>query len=176
MLRRLRRLLPSRQRLSRSRWLSWLGPRLHHPALWRWSRHEVALGGALGVFFSLIIPILHIPLAAGTAVALRANLPAAVAGTLLTNPVTVGPLYYAAYRLGLLVVGPDSPSPVAEAAVTDPKLRDKHRFAHRFAQLGKPLLAGMAIMATVAALATYTLTRVAWWLLVLLKRPRPHGA
>jgi len=174
--RRLRRLLPTREALHRSRWLSWLGPRLHNPILWRWSRHEVALGAALGVFFSLSLPLAHMPLAAGASVFLRANVPMALAATWLINPVTVGPLYYAAYRIGNRVVGPAPDVPVVEAASGDAEAPPEHHMRNRLAELGKPLLAGMAIMATVAALATYALTRALWWLLAWLKRARTQGA
>lgn len=180
MFHRLRRLLPTRERLHQSRWLAWLGPRLHNPILWRWSRHEVALGGALGVFFSLILPLAHMPLSAAAAVALRANIPMAMAATWVINPVTMGPIYYAAYRLGTRIVDPppavSADVPDAEAATPGVGAPAEHPMRRHLAELGKPLLAGMAIMATVAALATYALTRAVWWLLVWLKRGRPHGA
>ncbi|TXC67466.1 DUF2062 domain-containing protein [Piscinibacter aquaticus] len=73
-----------------------MGPALHHPRLWHLNRRGVALGLALGLFFGLLIPIAQIPLAGGAAVLLRANVPMAVASTLVTNPVTFGPVYYAA--------------------------------------------------------------------------------
>ena len=101
----LRRLLPSQEVLRSNRWLRWIGPALHHPRLWHMSRRGIALGVALGLFFGLLIPIAQIPLAAGAAVALRANLPTAVASTLVTNPVTFGPVYYAAWRVGNAILG-----------------------------------------------------------------------
>ncbi len=101
----LARFLPSPETLQRNRWLRWLGPALHHPRLWHLSRRGLALGMAVGVFFGLLIPIAQIPLSAAAAVALRANVPAAVASTLVTNPVTFGPVYYVAWRLGSAVLG-----------------------------------------------------------------------
>lgn len=182
MFRRLRRLLPNRRQLRQSRWLTWLGPRLHNPVLWRWSRHEVALGAALGVFFSLTLPLAHMPLAAGASVLLRANIPTALATTWITNPVTVGPLYYAAYRIGTRLVGPADAVPDVEAAIPDPALdaspdsRGEHRLRHGLAHVGKPLLAGMAVMATAASLAAYALITALWWLVVWLKRARSRPA
>src|SRR5690606_5517404 len=89
---RLNRLLPTREKLEASRWLRWLAPWLGHPRLWQWSRRGVALGVALGIFFGLLIPLAQIPLTAVAAIILRANLPAAAASTLVTNPVTFGPV------------------------------------------------------------------------------------
>ena len=108
----LRSLMPTPDAVRRNRWLRWLGPALLHPRLWHMSRRGLALGVALGVFFGLLIPIAQIPLSAAAAVALRANLPAAMASTLVTNPATFGPVYYAAWRVGSAVLGePDRPPP-----------------------------------------------------------------
>jgi len=182
MFRRLRRLLPHPRRLRESRWLRWLGPRLHHPALWHWRPHEVALGTALGVFFSLSLPVAHMAAGGIAAVALRANVVAAVASTWVVNPVTMGPIYYGAYRIGGYVVGPTHADPIVTPPV-DPLVSPpdagtadvapaEHHLRSRLAQYGKPLLAGMAIMATVAALVSYAVTRVVWWVFVWIKVTR----
>lgn len=105
MLDSLRSHLPSREQLLQNRWLGWLAPFLGHPRLWRWSRRGVALGVAIGVFFGLLIPIAQIPLATAASIILRANIPAAAASTLVTNPITFAPIYYAAYKLGVWVTG-----------------------------------------------------------------------
>ena len=76
---RLRQLLPSAEAIRANRWLRWLGPALHHPKLWHLSRRGMALGMALGFFFGLLIPLAQIPLSVAAAVALRANVPVAVA-------------------------------------------------------------------------------------------------
>ncbi|MDO9012805.1 MAG: DUF2062 domain-containing protein [Gallionella sp.] len=65
-----------------------------YPRLWRPTRHGVALGVALGIFFGLLVPLAQIPLSVGMAVLLRANVPTAIASTLVSNPVTFGPIYY----------------------------------------------------------------------------------
>lgn len=105
---RLRRLLPTRESLAGNRWLGWLGPSLLHPRLWHASRRGVALGVAIGVFFSIITPIAQIPMSAGVAMVLRANVPWAIAGTLLNTPATFGPVYYAAWKVGSLLLGEDA--------------------------------------------------------------------
>ncbi|MGL4189515.1 MAG: DUF2062 domain-containing protein, partial [Sphaerotilus sulfidivorans] len=100
MIEQLRRLLPTPEAAASNRWLRWLGPALHHPRLWRASRRAVALGAAIGVFFGFLIPIAQIPVSAAVAVALRANVPSAMASTLVTNPITFPPVYYAAWQVG----------------------------------------------------------------------------
>ena len=93
LLQKLRRHVPTREQIAHNRWLAWLRPWLQHPKLWHWSRRGVAMGVALGVFFGLLIPIAQIPLSVAAAVVMRANIPTAVASTLVSNPVTFGPIY-----------------------------------------------------------------------------------
>ena len=96
----------------------------------------------------------------------------AVASTLVTNPVTFGPVYYGAYQLGKRVLGEP---PVTEAqamqlldeAQTEPpelktfSERIKHWIRH-LGTVGKPLAVGLAIVASVSGLAVYFLASGIW--------------
>lgn len=174
-MRRLRQWLPSADAIRSSRWLRWLGPALHHPRLWHMSRRGLALGMALGFFFGLLIPLAQIPLSAAAAVALRANVPAAVASTLVTNPLTFGPIYYAAWRVGSAILGEPADAPPARGAVAQHEPADESWFrmvTRRVLGVGKPLLLGLAIMAVVVGVATYFLVSAAWRASVRWKRYR----
>ena len=178
MLDRLRRLLPARSSLASNRWLRWLGPSLLAPALWRFSRRGVAMGVALGVFFGFLVPLGQIPLSATAAVILRANVPTAVASTLVTNPVTFAPIYYAAYQFGHWVVGePAHPEP--------PPLPNHHLQADgephpglwaRMSNMGKPLLVGLVSFAVGFGGLVYALTTWVWiWRIRRKRRLRLQG-
>lgn len=167
MKKRLLQLMPTPDALRGNRWLRWLGPALHHPRLWHMSRRGIALGMALGVFFGLLIPLAQIPLAAGAAVVLRANVPAAVASTLVTNPVTFGPVYYAAWRLGSAILGEpvregEQPPQMQEEAADVPDQGWLATVVQRLRGVGKPLLLGLAIVATVVGLLTYLMVTWIW--------------
>ena len=115
--------------------------------LWHWSRRGVSMGVALGVFFGLLIPVAQIPFSIAAAVRLRANIPAAAASTLVTNPVTFGPVYYAAYQLGSCVAAGDIP---ADASTNlTPKVPADASLWKGITTLGKPLL--LAITATLGS-------------------------
>jgi uncharacterized protein len=169
---RFARWLPTRESLHNNRWLRWLGPALHHPRLWHMSRKGLALGLALGIFFGLLIPVAQIPFSATLAVLLRANLPVAVASTLVTNPITFGPVYYGAYRLGRWVLHEPELSETAAAKVLEtsqiaqPKAEGVWgHLAHWWTYLstvGKPLVVGLAIVATVCGVLVYFLASVLW--------------
>ena len=82
------------------------GPWLQHHNLWHLHRRSVAGGVAAGMFAGLIPgsnPV-QFTAAALLAIVFRVNLPIAVIVTLYSNPFTIVPLYYAAFKLGQLVL------------------------------------------------------------------------
>lgn len=177
----LTRYLPSPEALQGHRWLRWLGPTLQHPRLWHMSRRGLATGMAVGMFFGLLIPVAQIPASAAAAVVLRANLPAAVGSTLVSNPVTFGPLYYGAWHLGKTMLGEEvasgeAPPAVAAAsdgdATTEPSASWWERTRVQLAGVGKPLLLGLLVMACGLGLLTYFLVSWGWWLRTRLRRHR----
>jgi uncharacterized protein (DUF2062 family) len=183
---KLKRLLPSPETLQNNRWLRWMGPTLAHPRLWHMSRKGIAAGLALGLFFGLLIPVAQIPLAAGAAVMLRANLPVAVGSTLVTNPVTFGPVYFGAYKLGYWVLhrgdvqDHEHPQALPPALLQAKHAQDHHNELsrverlknawHRLTTVGKPLVVGLAIVASVTGVVVYLLTSWVWALMIWLKR------
>ena len=174
MIERLKQLLPDAESVRNNRWLRWLGPTLHDPRLWRPTRHGVALGVALGIFFGLLVPLAQIPLSVGMAVLLRANVPTAIASTLVSNPVTFGPIYYMAYRIGSTLIGADA----APATQDGAKLADESAAAksasswERISSIGKPLLLGLAIMASAMGLLAYLIVTWLWQLKIWLSGRR----
>lgn len=173
---RLRRLLPTREAIASNRWLRWLGPALLHPRLWHMSRRSIAIGVGIGVFFAFLIPIAQIPLSAAAAVALRANIPMAVASTLVNNPLTFPPVYYAAWRVGSAILGEEARAADAPALTRAPQVhpgdpRSLWRKAWQgVTQVGKPMIVGAATFACGFGFAAYLLVNGVWRLRVRLKR------
>ena len=91
---------PDREVLLQNRWLAPVASRLAPPSIWHFNRRTVARGLALGLFAGFIFPIGQIIFAALFAASVRANVLIASAATLVTNPLTFPPIYYAAYRTG----------------------------------------------------------------------------
>jgi uncharacterized protein len=183
----LSRLVPDRERIRQNRWLRWLGPRLMHPRLWHFSRRGVAVGVGVGVFFGLLIPIAQIPFAATLAVLMRANVPAAIGSTLVTNPVTFAPIYVIAYQVGSALLGEPAPTmaDIPDELVVAPDDEDPVvgwwvRAGRAIAALGGPLMLGLAVMATGFGFATYMVISLAWRLKTTLewqrRRRRRRGA
>ena len=181
MIERLRRLMPSQQDLQRNRWLRWLGPGLFDRRLWHVSRRGVALGAAIGVFFAFLIPIAQIPLSAALALALRANLPAAVVATLVNTPLTFAPVYYGAWRTGSWMLAQKTDAAqrpalldVLESGEDDHaaplKLGFWQRTSESLRAIGKPLLLGAVTFASVFGVLAHLLVNGLWHLRVRLKR------
>jgi uncharacterized protein (DUF2062 family) len=96
----LTRHIPTRETIHRYRVLRPFAHHLSHASLWRMTRRSVPRGVALGLFVAVIIPVLHTAIAALLAIPARANVAVAATFTLVVNPLTIPPLYYAAYRIG----------------------------------------------------------------------------
>jgi uncharacterized protein (DUF2062 family) len=131
----------------------------------------------------LLVPIAQIPLSVGAAIVLRANVPLSVGSTLISNPLTYGPLWYGSYRLGQLILGAPqtSDAEVQAALASAPGVGEdgtrswKERWADvmgYFTSVGKPFLLGAFILASVTGVAFYYLTHLFWIIWVRRKRDK----
>jgi uncharacterized protein len=166
---RFRRYLPDPHTLREHRMLRWIGPALHHPRLWHVNRRGIALGIAIGVFFGLLIPVAQIFFAAVAALLLRANIPAAVGSTLITNPFTFAPVYYAAYHLGVWMLG-YTDVPVVEVDIDRVAAKTATGIAlwmDRLATVGMPLAVGLVTLAVSLSVLIYFAVHWTWRIRIL---------
>ena len=168
----LKNYLPAPDKVSQHKMLRWMGPTLTSPSLWQANRRSIALGLSIGVFMGLIIPLAQIPLAAVLAIFLRANLPVAVASTLVTNPFTFAPLYFLAYKLGDFILNAGKPA-MTEAMIDSQvaQLTDGGALGlfERIGDIGAPLFTGLFILASVTSVLVYFAATLLWRLGVLLR-------
>jgi uncharacterized protein (DUF2062 family) len=162
----LRRVLPSHQTIRDNRHIARFGTRLQHHNLWHLHRRSVAGGVAVGLFAGLIPGSNPVQFTFGAllAVALKVNLPLAVLVTLYSNPFTIVPLYYVAFKLGQLVMLqgngelPSFPSGFGGSGLLE-RLPEAFNW---LMSVGKPLLIGIPLLAVILAAAGYFLTDWAW--------------
>jgi len=159
-----RKYLPSHQSIRENRYLRFFGAALQHPNLWHLHRKSVAGGVAIGMFCGLVPGPLQMLSAALCAIVFRVNLPVAALVTWYTNPITILPLYYVAYKLGLFVTGSQSaPLPRIDLKVFDlPVMEWIPATAHWFVAMGKPFAVGLVLLALILAVAGYVLVIAAW--------------
>jgi len=158
-----RKYLPSPESIRHNRYLAHFGTLLHHPNLWHLNRHSVAGGVAIGLFAGLVPGPFQMLTAAILAVPLRVNLPVALATTLYTNPLTIGPLYVIAYWIGTLFVPGDGAPFVHPPGFDWSNLGAWLRASFDWMlSLGKPLAVGLVVLAVGLAIAGYAVVQLAW--------------
>jgi len=129
------------------------------------------------VFFGFLIPVAQILGAALLALLLRANLPVAAVSTLVSNPLTYGPIWVLAYRTGTMLLGekPDAARVAAVEREAEAEHQDPLTWSERFASVGKPLALGLAVFAVIGGAITWILVNLLWLLVARLRRPGPPG-
>ncbi len=156
----LRRYIPTPQALREHSALRPLGDLLYkHPEIWHLHRRSVAGACFIGLFCAFLPIPMQMPVAAVIAVAARCNLPIAVALVWITNPITMPPIFFFAYKLGAWLLGTTLTIESVELS-----------FDWLSSQLGhvwKPLLLGSLVCGWVSGVSAFVIVRVAWRLHVI---------
>lgn len=134
---------------------------LEHPAYWTLNRRSVTRAFALGLFLAFVPLPVHMVLAVILALILRLNIPAAVAGTLLTNPLTLVPMYVLAYLVGCQLLGINAQHFTFELSWD--------WLTTQLLPVWKPFLLGCLAMGTATAVTGYILLGGIWHLSLVLK-------
>lgn len=150
--------MPDPHTVRQHRALAFLGHLLHDPQIFHLTRHSAAGGMAAGLFCAFFPIPGHMLFAAIAAIGLRVNLPIAVAAVWVTNPFTIPPIFYLAYRLGSAVLN----NPV-EPVSFDMSLG---WLQTTFVHIWPPLVTGCLILAVLAAVMGYGSVRLLWRLAV----------
>lgn len=97
--------LPDYKKFKHHKNLQIFGRLLHDPNLWHLNRYSVATAFSVGLFFAFVPVPFQMVLAAAVAIIVRSNLPISVVLVWFTNPLTMGPIFYFAYRVGAWILG-----------------------------------------------------------------------
>ncbi len=154
-----RRHVPRRETIHRYRLLRPFARQLSQPNLWRLNHRSVPRAVAVGLGVGIIILILHVFVAALLALPTRANIAVAAATTLVVNPLTIPPLYYGAYRIGLWELHHDVVVDPAAAARISGELGRLLFWIH---EASGPIALGILTIATAAAAIGYGVSALLW--------------
>lgn len=124
------------------------------PRLWSLQRRTVTPAFGVGLAVNFVPLPIHIPLAVLISILCRINIPAAIIGTALVNPLTVVPIYYLAYKIGVVVTGAP-PQHFAFEMSWD-------WVQHGLGPIWRPFLVGCAVCGALTGLLGYALLDVAW--------------
>ena len=163
----IKRWMPDQQTLKEHKHLRLFGKLLLDANLWHLNRRSAAGAFAVGLFMAWIPVPFQMLLAAGGAILFRVNLPLSVALVWLTNPLTMPPLFYAAYVVGCHLLG--QPSQHIEIEFTWSWLTSV------FETIAPPLLLGSLVLAILSSITGYVVVR-GLWRLSIVRQWRNRGA
>ena len=100
----LQKIVPSLATIRKIKGLSFLGDWIYASNLWHINRYSAAMAFFVGLFVAFM-PIPGQTIAAAVlAVLLRCNLPLSVGLVFVSNPITLAPLFFMAYKIGALII------------------------------------------------------------------------
>jgi len=122
----------------------------------------------IGLFTAFVPVPTQMILAAFIAILVRANLPISVLLVWVSNPITIAPLFYFAYKVGLVVTGTESTQFVFELSW--------QWLTTGLAQVWLPFLVGCLVCGLFFGLLASTVTRYLWrWYVIHRWRKRCNG-
>jgi uncharacterized protein (DUF2062 family) len=149
-----RKYMPNAHDIKHNKALRVFGTLLHEPNLWHLNRRSVSSAFAVGLFFAWWPVPMQMVLAAGGAIFFRANLPISCGLVWVTNPVTMPPMFYFAYLVGVRIIG--APERVFQfEASTSWLMSELH-------VIWKPFLTGCLTVAVVSAVLGYVTIELVW--------------
>ncbi len=138
-----------------NRYLRVFGKLLHSPNLWHMNRRSIAGAVANGLFMAFMPVPFQMILAAGSAIVFNVNLPLSVALVWITNPITMGPMFYGAFRVGNWLLDGKPGAPFKIELSYDWMMTG-------LAHIWEPLLLGSVVCGAIAALTGYVIIRIYW--------------
>jgi len=136
-----------------------LGDLLHDPNLWHMNRHSLSGAAAVGLFSALLPIPLQMLVAAIIAILFRVNLPLSIALVWVTNPVTIPPIFYFAYRFGLFLMGEHISMDISDISMA--------LILEIVEKSWQPLLLGSLVLGVISALIGFFTVHCFWRIHVL---------
>ena len=146
--------VPDHNKIYDHKYLRFLAPILRDPNLLHLNRRSVAGAVAAGLFIAFVPVPFQMLLAAIVAVLIRVNLPICVGMVWISNPLTMPPLFYFAYKLGAWILG--IPATNFEFHLSFDWLLKS------LGEIWEPFLLGCFIVGIISAVAGGLLVRALW--------------
>lgn len=141
--------------------LSLINKYLHSPDLWHLNRRSVPKALAIGIFCAFLPIPCQMLLAAILALYFRSNLSLAVILVWITNPITMGPIFYFAYKIGCFILNASEFNFNSNNSITN--------IFNNIVLIWQPLWLGSMILAITSSVISYFLVKLIWYW-ALLKR------
>ena len=127
---------------------------LHDQKLWGIRRKTVVPAVAWGIFVAFLPIPGHVLVSVLGSLLIRCNIPVAAVSTFVSNPLTIGPMFYFSYRAGASLLGME-PGPFAiELSLA--------WLGTTFLSIWQPLILGSVLVGTISAVIAYVFLDVLW--------------
>ena len=146
--------LPNADTIRRNSTLQPIAHLLERSLLWHVNRRSVSTAVFIGLFCAFVPVPSQMLLAALAAIWFKANLPISVGLVWISNPLTMGPMFYFAYKSGawLLSIEPS----------IDNFAWSFDWFLDNAARIGPPFLLGCLVCSWVTAVSGFVVVRLLW--------------
>jgi len=151
--------MPDHRTIREHKNLKFFGQLLHDPNLWHLNRRSVSGAFSVGLFVAFVPIPFQMVLAAAIAIISRVNLPIAASLVWVTNPFTMPPIFYLAYKTGAWIL--HEPTRHIHFALSFEWLMTK------LGDIWAPFLLGCFLFGTICAVIGSLLIRGLWRLHVI---------
>lgn len=146
---------PHPGKLLQSNGFQWIAHWFKEPNLWHFNRSSVAKAFFIGPFWAAMPVPGQMLVAAINAIALKANLSLSILLVWISNPITMGPIWYFNYWLGSIILG--------EAAKESLAFEMSWSWiGHTFLAIWQPLLLGSFVVGLLAGSLGFLLVQLVW--------------
>jgi uncharacterized protein (DUF2062 family) len=149
-----RRFALNRERLRRLWFVAPFDHLLHDPDLWGIRRRSVVPAFALGLFIAFMPVPGHALIAGLLAIALRINVAVAAVTTFVSNPLTIGPMFFFAYKLGRILLGLEPQPFIFELSLS--------WLGNQFLLIWQPMVLGCVLLGSISAFVGYVALDLLW--------------
>lgn len=150
----LKRFIPTPEQIRKHPSLRFFQHWLTDSNLWHLNRYSVSAAVFIGLLIAFVPLPIHMLLCTVVAIWWRANLPIALAVIWLSNPLTIPPQFYLAYKIGARILNLPQRQFAFELSL--------HWLRSEFDLIWQPLLLGCAVCGFAAAFIGAALVRIIW--------------
>ena len=150
----LNRWLPEPGKIRSRTGMGFFGRLLDKRDLWQLNRRSTARAAAVGIFCSMIPVPFQMLIATAISIQVGCNVPVAAAMCWITNPLTMGPIFFGAYKLGAWILGMPAHAEQFEISLD--------WLLTTFAGIWPPLVLGCVLIGVAGAVLGFYGIHLAW--------------
>ncbi len=150
----IKKLLPNPNAIMNSKVVNVFGDALLEPSLWHINRRTCSGAVAVGLFCAFIPLPFQMFIAAFLAIIFRVNILIAIPLVWITNPITIPPIFYFCYRVGLFTLNRETGEFNFELSL--------NWLLNGLIEIWQPFLLGCFLVSSVTAIIGYAVVQFFW--------------